>query len=119
MLGRAAYAQPYLLAEVDQRFYGDARPAPSRQAAIQALWPYLQVELAQGTPLAALTRHLLGLFHGAPGARAFRRVLSERAWRPGANLQVLHEALAQIRLSESDTAGDMRRSHAGSDCHAA
>lgn len=102
MLGRAAYAQPYLLAEVDQRFYGDARPAPSRQVVIQALWPYLQAELAQGTPLAALTRHLLGLFHGTPGARAARRVLSEQAWRPGADLRVLHEALAQIRLNESE-----------------
>lgn len=102
MLGRAAYARPYLLAEVDWRFYGDERSVPSRQAVIEALWPYLQTELAQGTPLAALTRHLLGLFHGVPGARAFRRLLSERACRPGADLQVLREALAQIRPSECE-----------------
>lgn len=102
MLGRAAYAQPYLLAEVDQRLYGDGRPVPSRHDVIQALWPYLQAELAQGTPLAALTRHLLGLFQGVPGARAFRRLLSEQACRPGADLRVLREALAQIRLDEFD-----------------
>jgi tRNA-dihydrouridine synthase A len=102
MLGRAAYAQPYLLAEVDQRLYGDDRPVPSRHAVVQALWPYLQAELAQGTPLAALTRHLLGLFQGVPGARAFRRLLSERACHPGADLRVLREALAQLRLDESN-----------------
>ena len=77
MLGRAVYGSPYCLAGVDAMFYGDPRPAPSRHAVIEAYGVYAQEALRAGTPLSALTRPLLGLFNGMPGARAFRRHLSE------------------------------------------
>lgn len=76
MLGRAAYEQPLLLAEVDARVYGEpaaARPSPT--ALLRACLPYLEEETARGTPLRLMTRHLCGAFHGQPGARAWRRLL--------------------------------------------
>jgi tRNA-dihydrouridine synthase A len=76
MLGRAAYQQPYLLAEVDRRFHGAAAPAPSRHEIVRRLLPYIEREVAGGTPLHAITRHVLGLFNGERGARAWRRHLS-------------------------------------------
>jgi len=78
MLGRAAYQHPYLLAELDRRLYGGEAP-PSRERVLEAILPYAERELAAGTPLRAITRHLMGLYLGLPGARAWRRMLSQLA----------------------------------------
>lgn len=96
MLGRAAYQNPYVLAEVDARFYGDARPPLSRHEVLEAFLTYVQRELAQGTHLHAMSRHILGLFQGQPGARAFRRHISENAPRPGAGVDVIRDAMALV-----------------------
>jgi tRNA-dihydrouridine synthase A len=96
MFGRAAYQNPALLAEVDRRYFGIAAPPPDRHAAVQAMAGYIEAELAAGTPLAAITRHMLGLFQHVPGARAWRRHLSEQAHRPGASFAVVQAALARV-----------------------
>ncbi len=96
MLGRAPYHNPWLLAAVDERLFGAAGPAPDRAAALRAMYPYIEAELAAGARLNHITRHLLGLFQSQPGGRAFRRHLSTFAHRPGAGLEVLQQALAQV-----------------------
>jgi tRNA-dihydrouridine synthase A len=98
MLGRAAYQSPALLAEVDRRFFGAA--PNSIDLAVDGYCDYVAGNLSRGTPLNAMTKHLLGLFHGRPGARAFRRHLSENATRTGAGIEVLREALAFVRESQ-------------------
>ena len=97
MLGRAAYHNPYLLAEADRRLFGDTHPIPSRHEILEEWLPYVSAELARGTRLHAMTRHVLGLFHGRPGGRAWRRQLGERAIKPGADLTVLTDAAALCR----------------------
>ncbi len=92
MLGRAAYADPYLLAEVDGALFGDANPPPSRLDVFDAFRPYVEHQLARGIRLNAMTRHILGLFHGQPRARAFRRHLAENAHLDGAGIEVLDQA---------------------------
>jgi tRNA-dihydrouridine synthase A len=77
MIGRAAYQDPWILADVDRRFGGGSSTSASRHAVVEALLPYVEREVAAGTPLHAVTRHILGLFNGQPGARAWRRHLSE------------------------------------------
>lgn len=96
MLGRAAYQNPYLLAEVDARFFGERASPLSRHEVLEAFLPYVQRELAHGTHLHAMTRHILGLFQGQPGARAFRRHISENAPRPGAGIEVIREAMQKV-----------------------
>jgi tRNA-dihydrouridine synthase A len=93
MLGRAAYANPYLLADVDRRFFGDTKPPPSRRDVIMRLLPYVDAELTRGTALKHISRHILGLFQACRGARRWRRYLSEHAHRPGAGSEVLRAAL--------------------------
>jgi tRNA-dihydrouridine synthase A len=94
MLGRAAYENPFVLSGVDQRFFG-ARGRPlSRAEIIAEFLPYIDAELAQGTPLAQMTRHMLGLFHGRYGGRLFRRILSEQSHKPAASADILRQALA-------------------------
>ena len=95
MLGRAAYHTPGILAEVDGRIFGDERPADV-VAALEAYREYVAAELARGTHLAAMTRHMLGLFHGVPGARAWRRILTVEGVKPGAGLDVIDRALAAV-----------------------
>ena len=97
MIGRAAYENPYLLAEVDRRFFGSSTPPPSRHQVIGAFQPYVAAQLREGTPLHCMTRHILGLFQGIPGARAWRRHLSEHAHRRGAGVEVLEAALRQVQ----------------------
>ena len=93
MIGRAAYHEPYeVLAEADRRIFG-VGTAPDRFEVIEHMRPYIARHLEQGGRLHQITRHMLGLFHGQPGARAWRRVLSERANRPGAGLDVIDAAL--------------------------
>ncbi len=96
MVGREAYSNPYLLAEVDRRFYGDARPIPSRLDIAEAFADYCRDQLSRGQQLKYMTRHMLGLFQGMPGARRFRRHLSENAYRPDASIAVLEDALALV-----------------------
>ena len=105
MLGRAAYQTPYLLAEVDRRFHGAASPVPTRGEVLERFLPYVERKLGEGVRLHRMTRHILGLFQGQPGARAFRRHLSERACRPGAGADVLREA---ARLVTDAGRGAMR-----------
>jgi tRNA-dihydrouridine synthase A len=92
MLGRAAYQDPYLLAQVDQRLFGATEPAPSRLDVLDRFMVYAKEELARGVRLNQMTRHILGLFHGQPRARAFRRLLAENAHLDGAGLDVLRAA---------------------------
>ncbi|KFI21336.1 tRNA-dihydrouridine synthase A [Nitrosococcus oceani] len=96
MIGRAAYHNPYLLAQVDRNFYGDFHPFLTRHEIIEAFLPYVAEQLVQGVYLNHMTRHILGLFQGQPGARAWRRHLSENAHRPGAGIEIIREALRQM-----------------------
>jgi tRNA-dihydrouridine synthase A len=101
MMGRAAYQSPELLLGVDPLLFGEPAPFADARAALEAYLPYVSFELARGVPLSAMTRHLLGLFAGCPGARAFRRVLATEAVKPGADIRVIARALAEIdRASE-------------------
>ncbi|AEF99510.1 tRNA dihydrouridine(20/20a) synthase DusA [Methylomonas methanica] len=93
MLGREVYHNPYLLSEVDRCLYGDDYPQKTRQDVILAMLPYVRQQLQHGVRLNNIARHLLGLFHGVEGARAWRRYISENANKPGADEQVLLHAL--------------------------
>src|SRR5690242_1894586 len=97
MLGRAAYHDPYLLAQVESALFGE--PLPSREAVLAHLRPYVEAELARGTAIKHITRHLLGLYQGQPGARSFRRVLSEGAHLPQAGWSLLEQALDPVRVA--------------------
>jgi len=96
MLGRAAYQSPALLREVDPVFFGAAAPVDSPADAIEAFLPHIERRLAEGVRLSAMTRHILGLFQAVPGARQFRRHLSEQAVKPGAGITVVRDALALV-----------------------
>jgi tRNA-dihydrouridine synthase A len=96
MMGRAAYQEPWRLLTVDSLLFGQPAPFNSAKDAALALLPYIERELASGTRLSAITRHLLGLFRAVPGARAFRRHLAMQAVKPGADARVLIEALALL-----------------------
>ena len=102
MMGRAAYQMPALLADVDAKLFG-GEPA-SIDAAVQAYCRYIERELANGTPLNAMTKHMLGLFNGRLGARLFRRHISENATKHGASISVLHDALACLARPSADAA---------------
>jgi tRNA-dihydrouridine synthase A len=104
MMGRAAYQEPWRLLAVDPLIFGAAAPVASPKAAVEALMPYIERELARGIRLASITRHLLGLFRGVSGARAFRRILATEAVKPGAGVAVLAEALAQVVDADIDPA---------------
>ena len=98
MIGRAAYQNPWLLAEADALIFGQpATSAPeSRHAVIEAFLPYLEAQCARGVPLHAMTRHILGLFNGQPGARLWRRYISENAPSRTAGSEVVRQALAFV-----------------------
>ena len=93
MMGRAAYQEPWRLLAADPLMFGEAAPFASPKAAASALVPYIERELAEGTRLHAITRHLHGLFRAVPGARAFRRQLAAAATTPGAGAELLTAAL--------------------------
>lgn len=93
MVGREAYHNPYLLADVDRRLYGATSAAATRAEVVEQLLPYIERQLAEGVRLHSITRHILGLFHGEHGARSWRRHLSEHAVKYGAGLEVVREAL--------------------------
>ena len=96
MLGREVYENPWLLAGIDHALFHAENPAGSRALALRRLLTYVERELAEGTPLAHITRHILGLYRNQPGGRAFRRVLSQQACRRGAGLEVIEAALAEV-----------------------
>ena len=96
MIGRAAYQDPYLLAEADCRLFGEPGRAVSREAVVEAMIAYTERETARGVPVKCITRHMLGLFNGLPGARAWRRSLSETAHRPGAGPEVIAAAFDAV-----------------------
>ncbi|MGI9261302.1 MAG: tRNA dihydrouridine(20/20a) synthase DusA [Woeseiaceae bacterium] len=92
MIGRQAYHNPYFLAELEQYFHNNWIP-PGRTELIEQMTPYINRELEQGERLGRITRHMIGLFAGMPGARAWRRHISEHAYRDGAGVEVILEAL--------------------------
>jgi tRNA-dihydrouridine synthase A len=96
MLGRAAYQEPYILAEVDRRFFDSEVAVPSRLDAIEGIIPHIERHLAGGGRLNNVVRHMLGIYHGQPRARVFRRHLSENATREGATIDTLREAVALV-----------------------
>ena len=95
MLGRAAYHTPEILGAVDAEVFGQGEVTDSAMA-VELYRPYLAARLAEGTPLAAMSRHMLGLFHGRPGARAWRRILTVEGVKPGAGLEVVDSALTAV-----------------------
>jgi tRNA-dihydrouridine synthase A len=97
MMGRAAYQEPWRLLAVDPQIYGEPAPFASAKDAARAMMPYIERELGRGTRLHAITRHMLGLFHAVPGARAYRRHLATEGVKPGAAARVLVEALEMVR----------------------
>lgn len=96
MLGRAAYHDPWRLLTVDSELFGEAAPHAGMKDVFEAVMPYIEEQLAQGTRLHSMTRHFVGAFHGVPGARAFRRHLAENGVRQGASVNVLRDAIALV-----------------------
>jgi tRNA-dihydrouridine synthase A len=97
MIGREAYQNPYFLAAIDGRYYGIDEDSPERKEVIDRMLPYISGEMEKGVPLKSITRHMLGLFQGRPGARAWRRHISENAHLGGADVSVLTDAAAKVR----------------------
>lgn len=104
MIGREVYQNPWILANVDELFFGGVNQHNNRFAVISAFLPYVKEELHSGTPLQHMTRHILGLFHGVPGGKAFRRHLSENAFRKDAGVSVLEDAVSLVvGISDNDS----------------
>ena len=101
MLGRAAYHEPALLGEADRRLYGATGPDVDAFEALERYRPYLTARLEEGVHLAHMTRHLLGVMHGRAGARAFRRILTVEAVKPGAGIDVVDRAVEAVREAEA------------------
>ncbi|WP_268927830.1 tRNA dihydrouridine(20/20a) synthase DusA [Neptunomonas japonica] len=97
MMGREAYQNPYILAEVDNALYGTNQQTMSRIEAIEAYLPYIEEQLRQDVYLNHISRHILGIFHGMPGGKQFRRLISEQAHKRGAGIEVIQQALAKIK----------------------
>jgi len=94
MLGRAAYQEPYRLAEIDAALFGGT--PPSRHEVVEKMLPFIEQRMSAGAPLKAITRHMLGLFQGLPGARRWRRILSEDAHRPGSGPELVRQAAMAV-----------------------
>jgi tRNA-dihydrouridine synthase A len=102
MLGRAAYHTPGVLGEADRRLFGEGADVTA-QAAVAGYLPYVRAELAKGTHLAAMTRHMLGLFHGQPGARTWRRILTVEGAKSAAGVEVIQRALEALAEARRET----------------
>lgn len=100
MLGRAAYHEPSLLGQVDRVIFGETVEDVSAFEAVERYMPYVEQQLARGVHLAAMTRHMLGLFHGLPGARSWRRTLTVEGVKPGAGVEVIEAGLDALRTAE-------------------
>ena len=96
MIGRAAYRTPYMLAEADRLIFGIDKAPMERRRIVLSWLPYLEEQLARGVPLARMSRHMTGLYHGEPGARTWRRLLTERASRPSAGVNTIREILERV-----------------------
>lgn len=96
MLGREPYENPWLLAGVDAALFGDTAAVTTRDDALRRMQPYIETALQRGVPMSAITRHMLGLYRGQPGGRAFRRVMSEGVHKPGATWALLEKALLEV-----------------------
>ncbi len=103
MMGREAYSNPFILAEVDQRLYGLKADAPTREAVLERYLEYIEQQLARDVRLNSLSRHAVGLFHGEPRSRLWRRHISENAHRPGAGAEVLRQAWHQMVSLEAES----------------
>ncbi len=101
MIGREAYSNPYFLADIEKNFFGNEEMLLAREAVIEKLIPYVEQELKQNTKLTSVTRHLFGLFLGKPGARKWRRFLSENAYKAENGTQLLLDALRIVHLNET------------------
>jgi tRNA-dihydrouridine synthase A len=104
MLGRAAYHNPMMLADVDARVFGEARRPPALAALVEAMADYAEAELTTGTRINQITRHMLGLANGLPGARHFRQILSTDACRKGAGTEVLAQAMQALEVARERAA---------------
>ena len=115
MIGRAAYHNPYLLAQADALFFGDPTPPPSRAEVVAQLLPYISALLEAGEPLHRVTRHMLGLYHGQVGARAFKRILSENPGRKAAGLELLTRAMQAVAdaVVEAESLAQLRNPRPG------
>jgi tRNA-dihydrouridine synthase A len=102
MFGRAAYHTPQIMGEVDRRFYGAETADVSPWDAVKAYMAYMDDQLSRGVKLTHMTRHMLGLFHGRPGARSWRRILTVEAIKPGAGIEVVEKALAAVSPAGAD-----------------
>jgi tRNA-dihydrouridine synthase A len=100
MIGRAAYQTPYVMAEADRLIFGEAGEPKSREEIVADFLPYVERQLTQGVPLKSITRHMLGLFNGLPGARAWRRHLAEEAHKPGAGPEIIAAAVERWRATQ-------------------
>ena len=96
MIGRAAYDVPYLFAEADGLVFSDSMPPLTRTQVVEAMLPYIDYWIGKGLKLNSITRHMLMLFHGQPGSRLWKRVITEGACRPGAGIGVVKDALAEV-----------------------
>lgn len=96
MIGRAAYEHPYLFATVDQTFYGSRTPPATPREVVERMLPYIEKRIGEGLHLNHVTRHMLNLFKGRPGAKAWRRFLSENAHKPGTSVATVREALNRV-----------------------
>ncbi|MBL4606406.1 MAG: tRNA dihydrouridine(20/20a) synthase DusA [Pseudomonadales bacterium] len=96
MIGREAYSNPFMLAEVDHRLYGEEKPTLSRLNILESFYPYIEQHLGEGMKLSNISRHIVGLFQGQVGARRYRRYISENAFKPGAGIEVLQKAVTYV-----------------------
>lgn len=100
MMGRAAYHTPYVLSTIDQALFGASVDIKTRWQIAEQMLPYIEAELANGTRLHQITRHMLGLFHGEPGARTYRRILSSEGNRQNAGVEVFKSALTAMHRAQ-------------------
>jgi tRNA-dihydrouridine synthase A len=105
MVGRAAYERPYRLAAADRELFADPAPIPSRREVVERMLDYAEAQRRLDVHLGKITRHMLGLFAGQPGARAWRRVLSEDAHAPGAGPEVVERAISHLPADVLDRRG--------------
>jgi len=108
MVGREAYHNPFMLADVDEAIFGSQPHRKTRNEILRAYIPYMQRELAAGTRLSHMTRHILGLYHGQTGGRLFRQVLSTDAPKRGAGIEVIEAALHQIEKADASAIRNQR-----------
>jgi tRNA-dihydrouridine synthase A len=104
MLGRSAYHDPMILAPIDWHVFGDTAPPPSRTGVLRAMMPYVAAQRARGVPLRSIARHMLGLYHGMPGGRRFRQILSDAARLNDAGPELLQEALEAVEPALDEAA---------------